>query len=159
MVVCVRGFGFPGFFKSGPCQGRRQAPPPWWQPSPKRQPAQLHLECRLQVNAGTVASQKNLPLSTLNKRSLWESLFRPRTRPSKCAIPYFKAPNFFNYCCKLTPNWRPKCTPPCASAVAYCTGPTTLANPRLAPKRFLQTFNRDGAFAATCAASVQHRCR
>ncbi len=35
--------------------------------------------------AGSIGGQKNLPLSTLNKRSLWESLFRPRTRPPKCA--------------------------------------------------------------------------
>jgi len=99
------------------------------------------------------------PTKTLNKRSLWESLFRPRTRPPKCAIPYFRALHFFNFWCKSTPTWRLRCTPARASAVAYCTGPTTPANPRRAPKRFLETLDRDGAFAATCAASVQRRCR
>lgn len=99
------------------------------------------------------------PKKTLNKRSFWESLFRPRTRPSKCAIPYFKVPNFFNFWRKLTPNVPIKCTKPDADAAACCTEPTTLANPGLAPKRFWVTLIFAGAFAATCAVNAQLPCR
>ena len=152
------GFGFPGFFKSGPCQGRQQAPPLVATLTKNGIQSNNSLDVDLGLTL-VLWPDKKSPTTTLNKRSLWESLFRPRSRPSKCAIPYFKAPNFFNFYCKLTPNWRPKCTPPYASAVACCTVPTTPANPKGAPKRLLATLNRDGAFAATCAVSVQRRCR
>ena len=155
--MCVGMFWVSEFFKSGPCQGRRQAPPGGNAYQNGSQPNDIsNVDFVITL---VLKGQKNLPLSTLNKRSLWESLFRPRTRPPKCATPYFKACDFFNSCCKLTPTWPLRCTPPRVHVAAYCTVPTTPANPKRAPKRLLATLNRDGAFAAAYAASDQRRCR
>lgn len=142
------------YFYIRPLPGRRRRPPQFCE----RRFTNRAIPLMFNTHKASMMDKKS-PTKTLNKRSLWESLFRPRLRPSKCATPYFNAPNFFNYWCKLTPNWPLKCTPADAHAVACCTGPTTPANPRRAPKRFTTRSSRDGAFAATCAANVQRRCQ
>ena len=145
VVDQIRG-GF-GDFLVRPLPGRRRPPPPC---------STDNLLMATRQRDG----QKKSPTTTLNKRSLWESLFRPRTRPSKCAIPYFIAPNSFGCCFKLMPTQQNRCTQrfaPCA-AMACCIRPITRESPRRVPKKFFGTFNRAGAFAAACAASAQRPC-
>ena len=87
-------------------------------------------------------SHKKSPTTTLNKRSLWESLFRPRTRPSKCATPYSKIPNSSRCCCKLILTRLHKCNPVIAHAEQSCTKPTTRASRVAARVRSVLTLRR-----------------
>lgn len=99
-----------------------------------------------------MARRKNLPLSTLNKRSLWESLFRPRSRPSKCAIPYSKAPDFFQLLLQIDTELASQMhATPCA-----CGGVLHRANyprkPRTCPQEVRHAFESRWSFCCS-------RCR
>lgn len=151
--MCVRRFWFPEFFISGPCQGA--AGPPLFVSGfiNHRWPfltefTQDRLECN-----------KKSPTTTLNKRSLWESLFRPRSRPFKCATPYFKIPNSLLYCCKLTCTRPRLCNRAIVHAAQPCTKPTTRASRGAARQNFVLNLRAGSAFAAVNAANERLRCQ
>jgi hypothetical protein len=89
---------------------------------------------------------------------LGESLVYQDKRPSKCATPYCKIPDFFVYCCKLILNWLRKRERVDVLVAVFFIVPTTLVNPDVALTRFAPTTNGVLVSAVTVAGNVLHRC-
>ena len=90
---------------------------------------------------------------------LGESLVYEDKRPSKCATPYCKIPDFFVYCCKLILTWLRNREPSDVPVAAFSIVPTIPANPDVACLMFAPITNGVSVSAVIVAGNVQHLYR